>query len=83
MKSVFELAGANVELGGAYPGWKPNMESPILHTCRDIYEKMYGKVPEIKAIHAGLECGILGATYPHWDMISIQPFGFPIARMKK
>lgn len=73
VKSVFELAGASVELGGAYPGWKPNMESPILNTCREIYQKMYGNVPEIKAIHAGLECGILGATYPHWDMISFGP----------
>lgn len=73
VKSVFELAGAKVELDGAYPGWKPNMESPILNTCRNIYEKMYGNIPEIKAIHAGLECGILGATYPHWDMISFGP----------
>lgn len=73
VKSVFELGGANINLEGGYPGWKPNMDSPILKTAREMYEKMYGKVPEIKAIHAGLECGLLGAVYPNWDMISFGP----------
>lgn len=71
--SVFTLAGATVIFDGAYPGWKPNMESPILKEMKSIYEKKYGKVPEVKAIHAGLECGILGGAYPHWDMISFGP----------
>ncbi len=71
--AVFSLAGANVEFSGAYPGWQPNMASPILKTMQSVYQQKYGKVPEIKAIHAGLECGILGGTYPHWDMISFGP----------
>ena len=73
MDSVFTLAGAEVKLTGGYPGWKPNMESPILKTMLKIYENKYDRIPEIKAIHAGLECGILGGTYPSWDMISLGP----------
>lgn len=73
ISSVFELADARVDLSGAYPGWKPNMESPILTTMQDVYQKLYGKIPEIKAIHAGLECGLLAGAYPHWDMISFGP----------
>lgn len=73
IKAVFELAGACVKLSGGYPGWKPNMDSAILKTMQDVYNKKFGKIPEIKAIHAGLECGILGGAYPHWDMISFGP----------
>jgi len=73
MESVFRLAGAEVTFGGQYPGWKPNLDSPILKTMQEVYNKKWGKVPEIKAIHAGLECGILGSAYPHWDMISFGP----------
>lgn len=73
ISSVFELAGAKVELTGSYPGWKPNINSPILKTMKDVYKKKFGKVPEVKVIHAGLECGILGANYPNWDMISFGP----------
>ncbi len=73
IKAVFELAGAEVTFDGAYPGWKPNMDSPILKTMQGIYNDKFGKVPEIKAIHAGLECGILGGNYPGWDMISFGP----------
>ncbi len=71
--NVFELARAKVELTGEYPGWKPNAESPILKTMTEVYKNKYGKTPEIKVIHAGLECGILGANYPYWDMISFGP----------
>ena len=73
LKAVFELAGAAVEFDGEYPGWKPNMESPILKTMQEIYNKRWGVVPKIMAIHAGLECGILAKNYPHWDMISFGP----------
>jgi len=73
VSGVFELAGAEVALEGAYPGWKPNMDSAILKSCREMYQSMYGNIPEIKAIHAGLECGLLGAVYPNWDMISFGP----------
>lgn len=74
MTSVFELAGADsIEFNGEYPGWKPNMASPILKAMQETYNGMYGKTPEIKAIHAGLECGLLGSVYPNWDMISFGP----------
>ena len=73
LKAVFELAGAEVTFSGAYPGWKPNMESPILKTMQNVYNDKWGKVPKIMAIHAGLECGILAQNYPHWDMISFGP----------
>jgi len=71
--TVFDLIGADVKFEGAYPGWKPNVDSPILKTMQSVYHNLYGKIPEIKAIHAGLECGILGAAYPNWDMISFGP----------
>jgi dipeptidase D len=73
MESVFVLAGAEANFDGQYPGWKPNPDSPILKAMQDIYKKKYGNIPEIKAIHAGLECGLLGGVYPNWDMISFGP----------
>ncbi|MFO7574433.1 MAG: aminoacyl-histidine dipeptidase [Bacteroidales bacterium] len=69
----FQLIGATVKLDGSYPGWKPNMNSAILKTMQDVYNKMYGVVPEIKAIHAGLECGIIMGVYPGLDTISFGP----------
>lgn len=71
--AVFHLISAEVKLEGGYPGWKPNIHSSILKTMSKVYNEMYGKVPEIKAIHAGLECGILGGVYPNLDMISFGP----------
>lgn len=71
--SVFKLAGAEVEFTGGYPGWKPNMNSDILSTMKEVYKDLYGREPEVKAIHAGLECGILGGIYSNWDMISCGP----------
>jgi dipeptidase D len=71
--AVFHLIEADVTMTGSYPGWKPDMESPILKTMSNIYKDMYGNVPDIKAIHAGLECGILGGPYPDLDMISFGP----------
>ncbi len=73
MQCVFEMAGAEIIFNGQYPGWKPNPSSPILKTMQGVYQKKYGNIPEIKAIHAGLECGILGGAYPGWDMISFGP----------
>jgi len=73
IKSIAEMAGAHITLDGAYPGWKPNMDSPILKTALKIYTEKYGKEPKIMAIHAGLECGLFGVSYPHWDMISFGP----------
>jgi dipeptidase D len=71
--AVFQLIDAEVKLSGDYPGWKPNMASPILLTCQEVYNKNFGKIPEIKAIHAGLECGLLGGVYHNFDMISFGP----------
>lgn len=73
IKSVFELAGAHVELSGAYPGWKPNPNSEILSLAKKLYQDKFGKIPEIKAVHAGLECGLIGSKYPNLDMISFGP----------
>ena len=73
VKSVFDLAGADMVFNGGYPGWKPNPDSQILKGMRDIYRVKFGKEPEIRAVHAGLECGIIGATYPALDMISFGP----------
>jgi len=71
--AVFQLAGTEIEMSGSYPGWKPNMNSPILKTMQAVYNEMFGKIPEIKAIHAGLECGIIAGAYPNLDMISFGP----------
>jgi len=71
--AVFHLIGAKVTMSGAYPGWKPNMASPILKVLSGIYTKMFGTAPDIKAIHAGLECAIIGGVYPSLDMISFGP----------
>jgi dipeptidase D len=68
-----KLAGAKVTHSDGYPGWQPNMQSPLLQICRAAATELYGKAPEIKAIHAGLECGILGGKYPGMDMISFGP----------
>ena len=73
MAAIAELADCNIELTGAYPGWKPNMDSAILKTMQDIYKKLFKKTADIKAIHAGLECGLFGTMYPNWDMISFGP----------
>ncbi|MCQ2185065.1 MAG: M20/M25/M40 family metallo-hydrolase, partial [Bacteroidales bacterium] len=71
--SVFALAGIPVELTGGYSGWMPNPTSGILATMKEVYKKMYGEEPKVVADHAGLECGILGGTYPKLDMVSCGP----------
>lgn len=73
IRALFELADAKVGYSGSYPGWKPNMDSPIMKTMKQVYQKRFGKEPEIKAIHAGLECGIIGGIFPNLDMISFGP----------
>ena len=71
--ALFALAGAKTELTGADNGWNPDMESPILKAMTASYEALYGKKPAVTAIHAGLECGIIGSAYPGLDMISFGP----------
>jgi dipeptidase D len=73
MRALFEMAGAKVSFTGSYPGWKPNMDSSIMKTMDKLYKAKYGKGLEIKAIHAGLECGIIGGVYPKLDMVSFGP----------
>jgi dipeptidase D len=69
----FRAAGAEVKHGDGYPGWKPNMNSRIMHIASDAYEELYGIKPAIKAIHAGLECGLILKKYPGLDMASFGP----------
>lgn len=73
VQSVWELAGAKVDTGDGYPGWKPNMNSKILKHSVETYKKLFGKEPAVKAIHAGLECGLFLEKYPGLDMISVGP----------
>ena len=73
LRAGFELAGFAVELSGAYPGWAPNRDSAILRVLDKIYEEMNGEKAKVAACHAGLECGILGYSYPEMDMISFGP----------
>ena len=73
VESVFLLAGAKVEFTGGYPGWKPNLDSPILKEMTRVYENKFAKTPKVMIIHAGLECVILGTHYPHMYMISFGP----------
>jgi len=73
VESVFALTGATITHGDGYPGWKPNLKSEILKTAQQSYVKLYGNEPQIRAIHAGLECGLFLEKYPFLDMISIGP----------
>jgi dipeptidase D len=72
-EASFDLAGAKVTHSDGYPGWKPNMNSAILRMMIDSYRKLFGKVPQVKAIHAGLECGLILEKYKGIDMISFGP----------
>ncbi len=73
LRATFELTGCEVEASGDYPGWTPNMDSPILKVLSKIYKDMNGEEAHVAACHAGLECGILGTNYPEMDMISFGP----------
>ncbi|KPJ68969.1 aminoacyl-histidine dipeptidase [candidate division WOR-1 bacterium DG_54_3] len=71
--SLCELAGANVAQPEGYPGWTPDLQSPLLKTLKDVYQKTFQQEPEVGAVHAGLECGIIGEKFPGMDMISFGP----------
>lgn len=71
--AMAQLAGGTAEEEGDYPGWNPNMDSELLQVVREVHESDLGSAPEIKAIHAGLETGIIGEKYPGMDMISFGP----------
>ncbi len=71
--SVFRLAGARTKTSDGYPGWTPNPDSDIVRITVDSYKKLFSNDPEVLAIHAGLECGLIGDKYPKMDMISFGP----------
>ncbi len=73
VRELFEKNGAEVKHTGDYPGWQPNADSSLLSTMKQVYNDKFGKIPEVKVIHAGLECGILATNYPKWEMISFGP----------
>jgi len=73
IRAIVSLSGAEVSEDEPYPGWKPNLESPVLKLSKKIFKDMYGREPVVEAIHAGLECGIIGEKFPGMDMISIGP----------
>ena len=73
LTACFNMAGMKVTLSGGYSGWQPNVDSPILHAMTKSYEEQFGVAPKVKVIHAGLECGIIGANCPGLDMISFGP----------
>lgn len=73
VKAAFELGGAKTTVGDGYPGWKPNPSSPILKVAADAYKHLFGTEAKVKAIHAGLECGLFLEKYPNLDMISFGP----------
>ncbi|MBN2659328.1 MAG: aminoacyl-histidine dipeptidase [Spirochaetales bacterium] len=73
IEAIAKLAGAEVEIEEKYPAWMPDMDSPLLQKCREVYIRTFQKEPVIEAIHAGLECGVIGSIYEGMDMISFGP----------
>ncbi len=78
VEAVFLLAGAEVTHGDGYPGWKPNVRSEILKKAEESYGRLFDEKAHVRAIHAGLECGLFLEKYPHLDMISIGPQMFGV-----
>ncbi len=73
LRGIMDLAGGEISMTGDYPGWKYRKDSPLRDKMIAVYEKMYGTTPKIEAIHAGLECGILGSKIHDLDCVSIGP----------
>ena len=73
VESVFALAGADVIHSDGYPGWAPNPDSKLLKVSVECYERLFGVEPKVKAVHAGLECGLFLEKYPHLEMVSFGP----------
>ncbi|GJQ27368.1 MAG: aminoacyl-histidine dipeptidase [Phycisphaerae bacterium] len=73
LRSIAALAGASSSIGNEYPGWRPDIRSPLLDTCKKVYARVFGHEPGVTAIHAGLECGIIGQRVGGLDMISFGP----------
>jgi len=73
VRAVFELSSAETKVGDGYPGWQPDMDSKVLKISKKVFSDLFSRDAEIKAVHAGLECGILAAKYPGMDMVSFGP----------
>ena len=74
VRCIFELAGANeIKFAGGYSGWTPKLDTPMNKVMMEQYQKVYGKPMKIMATHGGLECAIMGAKYPNWEMVSVGP----------
>jgi dipeptidase D len=73
VQAIGALAGFEAQTLDGYPGWKPNPKSPLLARAQQVYRRSFGVEPKVTAIHAGLECGLIGNIYPDMDMISIGP----------
>ena len=74
VQCIFELAGADeISFKGGYSGWTPKLDTPINRVCMDQFQKLYGQPMKIMATHGGLECAIMGAKYPNWEMVSVGP----------
>lgn len=73
IKAIGNLSGASVNQGNHYPAWEPDLNSQLLKQCQKVYKTLFKKDPRVETIHAGLECGVIGAKYPGMEMISIGP----------
>jgi len=73
VRCIFELAGAEVRFAGGYSGWTPKLDTPMNKVMMEQYKKVYGQDMKIMATHGGLECAIMGAKYPNWEMVSVGP----------
>lgn len=73
MRALFELAGAKFSTVGGYNGWTPKPETPVYNTVKEVYKQLFGEEMKVIATHGGLECALLGAKYPNWEMVSIGP----------
>ncbi|EJX08483.1 aminoacyl-histidine dipeptidase [gut metagenome] len=73
IESVFSMAGMKVELSGEYPAWQPNPHSEIVELMKNVYQELFHAENRVQVIHAGLECGVIGAKYPNMDMVSFGP----------
>jgi dipeptidase D len=71
--SLFALSGAPADKAGYYPGWAPNPDSALLALCQSVYRRDFAAESKVQVIHAGLECGIIGAKYPGLDIVSFGP----------
>ena len=73
VRCIFELAGAEVSFAGGYSGWTPKLDTPMNKVMMEQFQKVYGKPMKVMATHGGLECALLGAKYPNWEMVSVGP----------